>query len=200
MACNDIALLEAARGGDAAALEDLLKRYQDKVYNLALRFTGDAGEAEEVLQETFLKVFRNLESFRGDSAFSTWLYRIAHNEALMRQRTRRRHPEESLESLLPRYNKSGRLERLDLDYGRAASADELLEKRELREKTFGAIARLPEIYQAPLILRDMGELSTEETAEILGIKAEAVRTRLHRARLMLRGFLGRISGGEEDGN
>lgn len=192
----DETLVEQVRSGDEASFDILVKRYQEKVYGLGLRFLNNPKEAEEVLQETFLQVFQKLDSFRGEARFSTWLYRIACNQALMRLQANRRHPAESLEKFLPKYNEQGRLARLDLDYGRAARADELFESQELAQKALEAVERLPEAYRAPLVLRDLQELSTEETARILNLEPNAVRTRLHRARLMLRGYLGHLVGGE----
>jgi len=194
---TDEALVERARSGDDASFDLLVRRYQQKVYGLALRLVSDPREAEEVMQETLLQVFRKLETFRGDAKFSTWVYRIGSNVALMNLRTKKRKPTESLEEYLPKFNEAGRLERLDLDYGRASRADKLLEHKELAEKAFEAIQRLPEAYRAPLVLRDLEELSTEETAKILDLEPGVVRTRLHRARLMLRGYLGHLLGGEE---
>ncbi|HSA58842.1 MAG TPA: sigma-70 family RNA polymerase sigma factor [bacterium] len=193
---TDEALVERARSGDDASFDLLVRRYQQKVYGLALRLVGDPREAEEVLQETFLQVFRKLETYRGDARFWTWLYRIGSNVALMRLRSKKREPSRSLEEYLPRFNEEGRLERLDLDYGRVARADELLERKELAQKALEAIQRLPEAYRAPLVLRDLDELSTMETAKMLDLEPGVVRTRLHRARLMLRGYLGRLLGGE----
>jgi RNA polymerase sigma-70 factor (ECF subfamily) len=195
--CESATDEELAGEGEGASLSVLVRRYQGKIFRLGFRFLGDPKEAEEVLQDTFLKVIQNLSAFRGEAKFSTWIYRIACNEALMRLRSKHRHPTESLDEYLPQYNATGRLERLDLDYGRAARADELLESRELAEKALEAVQRLPEIYRAPLVLHDLEELSTEQTAQILNLTPALVRTRLHRARLILRGYLGHLAGGEE---
>jgi RNA polymerase sigma-70 factor, ECF subfamily len=190
-------LVARIREGDDTAFEDLLVRYQEKVYRLALYMTGHPQEAEEILQETFLKVFQKIDSFRGDAKFSTWLHQIALNTARMHQRANSRKPTESLEKYLPQYDATGRLARLDLDYGRVARADQLLEQSELAEKVVEAIGQLPEIYRSVVVLRDLEELTTEEVMEILGLEAGTVRSRLHRARLMLRGYLGHILGGEK---
>jgi RNA polymerase sigma-70 factor (ECF subfamily) len=193
---TDEQAVELAQSGDEGSFEILVKRYQEKVYGLGLRFLGNPKDAEEILQETFFQVSQKLDTFRGEARFSTWLYRIATNQALMRLRANQRHATESLEEFLPLYNEEGRLARLDLDYGRAARADELLESQELAQKALEAIGKLPEAYRAPLVLRDLEELSTEETAQILNLEPNLVRTRLHRARLMLRGYLGHLVGGE----
>lgn len=192
----DEALVEQARGGDHEAFARLVERHRGPVYNLALRIVGQPEAAEEVLQETFLTVYRKLDGFRGEARFSTWLYRIAMNAALMHRRASRRHQAESLEAYLPRFDETGHMARADWDYGLAARADELLERGELAARAMEALGRLPEIYRAVVVLRDLEGLSTAETAEVLGISAEVVRQRLHRARLMLRGYLGRLTGGE----
>ena len=193
---SDESLVERARAGEKRAFDTLVRRYQERVYSLAVRLCGSERDAEEILQETFLQIYRKLDSFRGESRFSTWLFRIAANGALMHRRANARRQTESLEEYLPTFNDAGRLERLDLDYGRAARADELLERRELTERVLEAIERLPETYRATFTLRDLEELSTEETAEVLDLDPAVVRTRLHRARLMMRGFLGALTGGE----
>jgi RNA polymerase sigma-70 factor (ECF subfamily) len=102
---------------------------------------------------------------------------------------------ESLDALLPRFNCDGRLERLDLDYGSGARAEEVLERKELAEKARAAIDLLPEGIRAAFVLHDLEGLSTKEAAEVLGIEPGALRTRLHRARLVLRAYLGKITGG-----
>jgi RNA polymerase sigma factor (sigma-70 family) len=118
-----------------AAVARLLRNQEDIGNAIKPRLSGSARDAEEVLQETFLQIYRKLGSFPGESRFSTWLFRIAANGALMRRRANARRRTESLEEYLPAFNDAGRLERLDLDYGRAARADYLLERRELRSKS-----------------------------------------------------------------
>lgn len=193
---TDEELVEKARNGDEDCFEKLVLRYKDKVYRIAYRLSRNSHEAEDILQKTFLQVYQRLETFRGEAKFSTWLHRVAMNIALMHQRTARRHPVESLEQYLPRYNSDDRLARLDFDYGRVARADELMEKEELAKTAREAIDRLPEDYQFVLVLHDLEDLSTSEVARVLEIEEGAVRTRLHRARLMLRGYLGHLLGGE----
>ncbi len=193
---TDEGLVERARAGDRGALDLLVERHHSRVYGLVLRLLGSREAAEEALQETFLTVMKKLGSFRGEARFSTWLYRVATNAALAQQRSNRRRATVSLEEYLPKFDGTGRMARLDLDYGRAARADEVLERTELAEKAREALDRLPEAYRAAFVLRDLEELSTSETAEVLGVGEDVVRQRLHRARLMLRGYLGNITGGE----
>jgi RNA polymerase sigma-70 factor, ECF subfamily len=194
---TDEALVEAARSGDEGAFDALVRRYQEKVYGLALRLSGNPSDAEEILQEAFLKAYQHLAEFRGDAKFSTWLFRIATNAALMLRRARRHRATESLEDYLPRFREDGRLARFDLVYGRAGRVDQIIERGELARQIKEAVERLPDDYRVVVELRDLEELSTEETAEILGVSPEIVSTRLHRARLMLRGYLGHLAGGEE---
>ena len=192
----DEALVRRALAGDGSAFEALVTRHQERVYRLLCRLLRDASDAQDTLQETFLQVYRKLSSFRGESKFSTWLYRVATNTALGSLRQRSRHPTESLETYLPRYDEQGRHERLDIDHSIAARADELLDRRRLTEHALAALERLPEAYRAVFVLRDLEELTTAEAAEVLGVNPTLLRQRLHRARLMLRGYLAHLVGGE----
>lgn len=183
--------------GDSQAFDDLLGRYQEKVYRLAHRMASPDADLDDIVQDTFLHVYRSLGSFRGESTFSTWIYRIATNLILMRRRSAARHPTRSLEDFLPRFRNDGTLASMTLDYGLAAEADTLLEREELSRQVRNAMDLLPELYRAPLVLRDLEGLSAEETAEILELSPELFRTRLHRGRMMMRGFLGHLVGGEK---
>lgn len=191
---NDEALAARAAAGDGPAFEALVSRYQDRVYRLGCRLTGNDGDANDVLQETFLAVHRGLPAFRADSRFSTWLYRIATNAALMSRRARARRPTESLDAYLPRFDGNGRHAAEPADLRAASRADELLDRRQLAEKARAGLERLPDIYRDAFVLRDLEELTTAEVADLLGIDAAAVRQRVHRARLMLRGFLSDLVG------
>lgn len=191
---DDEALAARAAAGDGPAFEVLVSRYQDRVYRLACRLTGNDGDANDVLQETFLAVHRGLPAFRADSRFSTWLYRIATNAALMLRRARARRPTESLDAYLPRFDDDGRHAAEPADLRAASRADELLDRRQLAEKARAGLERLPDIYRDAFVLRDLEELTTAEVADLLGIDAAAVRQRVHRARLMLRGFLSDLVG------
>lgn len=190
---SDDALVARARGGDFAAFEALVERYEDKVYRLAFRFVRNETEAREIVQETLLSVWRKLDSFKGDSQFSSWLYRVTANAALMRLRSQRRHPEVSTEDLEP-----GFLDTQSAAYGQVTTGsdnwarrpDEELQSEELRQQLQRAIETLPEIYQTVFLIRDVEEFSTEETAQMLGISVPTVKTRLHRARIALRDVIG----------
>ena len=193
---DDEALARRAAEGDESAFETLVARFQGRVYRLACRLAGGEGEAEDVLQETFLQVYRGLPSFRSEARFSTWLYRIATNAALMQNRRRGRRPTEPLDAYAPRFDAEGGHLLREQDLAVAARADEMLDRQRLAEQAREGIARLPEIYRTAFVLRDLEEMSTAEVAAVLGIDAAAVRQRVHRARLQLRGFLSHLAGVE----
>lgn len=178
---TDAALVERVRRGDRSAFGELVKRYQAKAYRLALRFTGSPEEAQEVLQETFLNAFRSLDSFRAESAFSSWLYRITVNAALMHLRKGRAGP--------PRVA----LDDLPASIGLVGGEwpDAATDRREIAAVLSKALDEMPEMVRAVFVLRDVEDLSTEQVAEILEITIPTVKTRLHRARLLLRERLAR---------
>jgi len=191
---SDDALVARAKEKDFEAFETLVERYQDKVYRLAFRFMRNETEAKEIVQETLLSVWRKLDGFKGDSQFSSWLYRVTANAALMRLRTQRRHPEVSTEELDPSF-----LDRGGPAYGQVTSPgdnwarrpDDELQSEELRTQLQRAIDDLPEIYRTVFLIRDVDGFSTEETAEALDISVPTVKTRLHRARIALREAIGK---------
>jgi RNA polymerase sigma-70 factor (ECF subfamily) len=191
---SDEALAARAAAGDESAFEVLVQRYQGRAYRLAFRLVGADGDPQDALQEAFLQVFRKLESFRGESRFGTWLFRIVTNAALMQRRGRSRRPAESLEAFLPRFDANGRHAATPAELQVAARADELLDRRTLAERAREGIERLPDAYRAAFVLRDLEELPTAEVALVLGLEPAAVRQRVHRARLMLRGYLGDVVG------
>lgn len=177
-------LIRGLRAGEAAAYRQLVEQYSAAVYGVALRLLGDEQAAEDVLQETFLKAFRAIARFQGRSLLSTWLYRIATNESLMR--LRRREPTVSLSLDEP----MGDQELSELVSGplvdwSSAPAEQLLSS-EARLEMDKAISDLPEALRVVFVLRDLQGLSGAETAQALGISVQAVKTRLHRARLWLR--------------
>ena len=190
---SDETLAARAAAGDDAAFEVLVVRFQQRVFRLACRLTGET-DAPDVLQDTFLQVYRHLPAFRGDSQFSTWLYRIATNVALMHRRARARRPAESLDGFLPRFDADGRFTQTPDGLQIAARVDELLDRKALAEKAHAAIDRLPDLYREAFVLRDLEELSTADVAVVLGVEPATVRQRVHRARLMLRGYLSELAG------
>jgi RNA polymerase sigma-70 factor (ECF subfamily) len=191
---SDETLAARAAAGDDRAFEILVERHRAPIYRLACRLTSDT-DAPDVLQDTFLQVYRNLAAFRHESQFRTWLYRIATNSALMLRRARRRHPAESLDSYLPRYDERGEHAGTPAELQIVARTDDLLDRQLLAAKARTALQQLPDRYRDPFVLRDLEEMSTAEVARVLGIEPAAVRQRVHRARLMLRGYLSALIGG-----
>jgi RNA polymerase sigma-70 factor (ECF subfamily) len=157
---------------------------------VARRFLGNEEEAQDAVQDAFLSAYRSLDRFEGEARLSTWLHRIVVNAALMRLRGRRRRPEEPIEKLLPRFDTTG----TTLEFPREwqAPAQRLLERKETRSIVRDNIEKLPFGYRAVLLLRDIEERDTDETARLLGLTAGAVKVRLHRARLALRTLLAAV--------
>jgi RNA polymerase sigma-70 factor (ECF subfamily) len=186
-ATADADLLARLRAGEDDAFEELVRQNAGRLLAVARRYLKTDEDAQDVVQETFLSAFRSLDRFEGSSRLSTWLHRIAVNAALMKLRTRRRKPEESIEELLPRFRDDGHPFRPAIPW--KPLSDEILGQKQTRALVQSCIDRLPESYRHVLLLRDIEEFDTEETAEILGISPNAVKTRLHRARQALRGLL-----------
>ena len=180
---TDRLLSERARVGVRGAFDALVVRYQARAYRLAWRMTGNASDAEEIVQEAFLRAHRAIGTFHGDSRFGTWLYRIVVNEALMRKRAAARRPTQSLDEAL---------RGADGDW--SVGAEQLLERKRITQTIRDALDALDGDQRAALVLRDLEGLSSEEAAEVLGVQPETVRQRAHRARLRLRVLLGHIAG------
>lgn len=191
---TDEDLAARAAAGDEPAFETLVARYEERAFGLACRLVGPGSDAQDVLQDAFLSVYRNLRTFRGAARFSTWLFRIVTNAALMQRRARRRRPADSLEEYLPRFDDTGRHLGQPAELEAAAHAEERLDRRLLAERAYEGIERLPDLYREAFVLRDLEDLTTAEVAEVLGVSAEVVRQRVHRARLMLRGYLADAAG------
>ena len=185
---DDVVLVRKAKQGDQDAFQQLVERHQVRIFHHALRMMGNQQDAEEVLQDTFVQVFRNLDRFEERSRFSTWIYRIATNEALMRLRKASRKREVFLEDTL---GKDGERYAEEIrDFARSA-LDQVLDD-EVRQLLTRVLAELPEEYRAVFVMRDMDGLSNAEVAEVLGISVPAVKSRLHRSRLYLRDRLSRL--------
>ncbi len=165
---------------DPAQFERIVEEYSDRVYGIALRITGTDADAQDALQETFLAIFRGLGSYRGEAAFSTWVYRIAVNAAL--QIRRRRPPTEAV------LEDTGYEDLIVPDWTRQDVESEA-ERGELAEVLERGIRLLPEEYQVAVILRDVEGLSASEAAAVLTISEAALKSRLHRGRVLLRKYL-----------
>jgi RNA polymerase sigma-70 factor (ECF subfamily) len=183
----DINLLRRLQAGEEQAYELLVRQCSGRMVAAARRFLGRGDESADAVQEAFCSAFQAINRFEGTSALSTWLHRIVVNVCLMKLRTRSRRPTVSIEDLLPAFDETGhRLEPV------APWSDEpcnRLERAEMHNQVRACIDRLPDDYRVVLLLRDIEELDTEQTAEVLGISVSAVKTRLHRARQALRSLL-----------
>jgi len=180
-------IIEASRAGDPAALEELVRSHQSRVFNFAMRMCRNVEDAKDILQETFLGMIRSIKDFRGESRFSTWLYRIASNACLKKRRRGVYDPEPeqelSLDELMPRPGADGRKPEIP-DW--SEDAEQALLRGELSERMEAAIDRLPREYKIVLVLRDVEGFSAEETAQMLKLSIPAVKSRLHRARVFVR--------------
>jgi RNA polymerase sigma-70 factor, ECF subfamily len=182
---RDARLVAALRRGDPTAVEDLVATYGDRACRLATRITGNAQDAEEVVQDALLSVIRKIDLFRGDSAFGSWLYRIVTNRACEHGRSRRRRGADiSLNNLLPVLDEHGRHVAPIADW--SMSVHDPAHQTELRMVLTSAIGELPADYRAVVLLRDVDGLSNQEIAETLGLTVVNVKARVHRARLFLR--------------
>lgn len=190
-AASDLAeeqsLLDALRSGDAKAFETLVRMHGGRLLAISQRFLRNEEDARDAVQDTFLQAYRALGSFAGDARISTWLHRIAINASLMRLRTRRRKPEESIDALLPKFLEDGHQREPAVEW--LEPSDVALERRETRAMVRECIDRLPDTHRTVLLMRDIEELDTDEAAKLLGISTNAVKTRLHRARQALRALL-----------
>jgi RNA polymerase sigma-70 factor (ECF subfamily) len=186
---SDATLVPALRAGRPEAFETLVRVYAAGLLRVARRFLNNEEDARDAVQDAFISAFRSIQKFEAGSKLSTWLHRIVVNSALMKLRTRRRHPEEDLDELLPRFQADGH--QLEPSVEWAVSADEMVERKETRELVRKSIDELPESYRVVLLMRDIEEMSTGETAKGLGITPAAVKVRLHRARQALRTILDR---------
>ena len=194
----DQVLLARLQSGDERALADLSDAYSSKIYQLAFRYLRNKEDAEEITQDVLFKVYRKVDAFRGDAQLSSWIYRITFNAAMSRLRT-------------ARYQRAQADDRrvaaaTDEDGVSAASrtpdvadwsdmADERVLRTQLRQHVFRAILALPAIYRAPVMLRDIQGMSTEEASAVLKVKDQTLKSRLHRGRLILRKQLADFAGG-----
>lgn len=183
---KDAPLIERVKAGDHAAFTELVRRYEGKVYQLALRLTGNEMDAMDVIQDVFLSVYQKIHTFRGAAAFSSWLYRITANAAFAKLNQRRRAAAVSLDDVLPAVEEQS----FDVHSEWSRKPDSVLSNKEARDALEKAISALPEDFRTVVILRDVQNMSNHDVAESLNLSVPAVKSRLHRARLILRKKLG----------
>lgn len=185
---SDEELITAFTSGCQPSFEELMSRYETKAHNLAMRLTRNAEDAEEVLQDVFVTVYRKIQGFEGKAKFSSWLYRITVNAAFMKLRKRKQDHSVSLDDMLPHLQNKAITQKNAF----GAHSDALALNNEIRDQLEGAIGKLPEEYRAVFVLRDIDGLSNKEVGDILDLSIPAVKSRLHRSRLMLRKKLKRF--------
>jgi len=186
-ATDELALVQAAKRGDVSAFEQLVKRYDRNIFRIAQHITQNREDAEDVVQDAFLKAYENLEQFQGNSKFYTWLVRIAVNESLMKLRRRRSDRTVSLDEDIE--TEEDTMPREVADW--SPNPEQLYKQGELKDILRKTIQGLPASFRTVFVLRDVEGLSTEETAEALDLSIPAVKSRLLRARLQLRERLNR---------
>jgi RNA polymerase sigma-70 factor (ECF subfamily) len=187
---DEMALLSQLRRGEPDAYETLVRTHGGHLLAVARRFVRDDADAQDIVQSAYLSAFRALETFEGNCQLSTWLHRIVVNAALMKLRSRRRKPEESIEELLPTFQDDGHHVEQFSDW--TTPADVLIEREEVRATVRAAIDQLPENYRVVLVLRDIEEQSTQQVADALDMTPTAVKVRLHRARQALSTLLRKV--------
>jgi RNA polymerase sigma-70 factor (ECF subfamily) len=178
---TDSELVTGVLGKEESCFEELLERYGSKVLNLAMRITRNQEDAEEILQDVFITVFTKLGSFEHKAQFSSWLYRVTMNSSFMKIRARNRRRTVSLEDVEPNIRQNwvgNRTEMFDVDF--------MSSRHELRDAIQAAVAELPEDYRAIFVLRDIDGLSNEAVSQVLRLSVPAVKSRLHRSRLLMR--------------
>jgi RNA polymerase sigma-70 factor (ECF subfamily) len=182
---GDADLIDALRVAEPAAAEQLFATYGNRAYRLAFRMTGNREDAEEALQDAFWSVIRKIDTFRGDSALGSWVYRIVANAAYQKLRRRaQRAAEIPLDELLPVFDQDGRHASLVTDW--SSSLDDPSVQSEHRDVLESALAELPPHYRVAIVLRDVEGMSSIEVADALGIPVATAKTHAHRARLRLR--------------
>lgn len=179
---GELVLVQSAKKGDLEAFSELVKRYDRNIFRIAQHITHNEEDAQDVVQDAFLKAYQNLDQFQGNSKFYTWLVRIAVNEALMKLRRRRTDRTVSIDEDVE--TEEGSMPREVADWG--PNPEQLYGQSELSDILKKTIQGLPPGFRTVFVLRDVEGLSTEETAEMLGLSIPAVKSRLLRARLQLR--------------
>jgi RNA polymerase sigma-70 factor (ECF subfamily) len=184
---SDLDLIREFQSGDQSSFEELLSRYSNKVFSLASRLTRNPEDAEEVLQDVFVTVHRKIAGFEGKSSFSSWLYRVTVNAAFMKLRKRRQDLSVPLEDIIQQPHSVAALKSPETAFVDAQSI-----RNQMLEALESAIRKLPDDYRPVFILRDVDGLTSREVSKILDLTVPAVKSRLHRSRLMLRRRLTRF--------
>jgi RNA polymerase sigma-70 factor (ECF subfamily) len=184
---DEAALVQALRQGDDRAYDQLVRGHGPLLLATARRMLGNEDDARDAVQDAFVSAFRGLDAFAGNSRLSTWLHRIVINAALNKLRRRQRKPERSIDDLLPAFSEDGHAVEPAVEW--REDAQTALQRQETRAAVREAIDMLPEMYRTVLLLRDIEELDTDETARLLEVTSGVVKTRLHRARQALRTLL-----------
>jgi len=180
---DEAQLVNRLRAGDDRAFEELVRTFGGRLLAVARRFVRQDEDAQDIVQSAYMSAFRALDQFEGNCQLSTWLHRIVVNTALMKLRSKRRRPEESIEDLLPAFQEDGHHVEQFADW--TTPADQLIERNETRATVRACIDRLPDNYRTVLFLRHHAERSTQDVADALSMTATAVKVRLHRARQAL---------------
>ncbi|HKY33196.1 MAG TPA: sigma-70 family RNA polymerase sigma factor [Candidatus Polarisedimenticolia bacterium] len=180
-------LVESLRRGDEDAFERLVRGHGARMLAVAQRYLGRGEDARDAVQEAFIAAYRSIGSFQGHALLSTWLHQITVNACLMRIRSRKRRPEESIDDLLPRWQEDGHHVVQPRDW--SPGGEERLQSKETCAFVRQCIDRLPESYRTVILLRDIEDMDTRETARLLGITESGAKVRLHRARQALRELL-----------
>ena len=192
---KDQLLLDRLKSGDEGALIELADTYRTKIYQLAFRYLRNKEDAEEVTQDVLLKVCRTVSRFRGDSRLSSWIYRITFNTSMSRLRRLRAMRLTICDDVQVHDTIDDETRRRREAIDQSVAADERVMRGQLRQRLASAMKDLPAIYRAPIILRDLRGLSTEEASRALRVKDQTLKSRLHRGRHMLRRSLGDFAGG-----
>lgn len=179
-------LAQRLKAGEDAAFHELITTHGPCMLQMATRLLGNREDAQDCLQETFLQVYRKIDTFRGESALTTWIHRILVNTCLMKTRTHN-HNQVSIDTLLPEFDNGGC--RLEPNFRFDQSIEDMIAQHHVRAKVLDSIHQLPDHYRAVLLLRDIEGYSTAEVCEMLSLSESAVKVRLHRARAALKKLL-----------
>src|SRR4051812_18206058 len=193
---EDRQLIARLQAGDEVAVQELAERFTPRIFQLAMRHMKNREDAEEVTQDVLYKVYRKVGEFRGDSALSSWIYRITFNAAMSRLRTAKYQRTQADDTPAITTSDGDQMSPAKADVADWSDmADERVLRAQLRRRVIRAVLALPAIYRAPVVLRDLQGMSTEEASAVLRVKDQTLKSRLHRGRLILRKQLSDFAGG-----